>query len=291
MDPSVVADESLKLERKAPDNLYPLAKLAWVIRTNKYKPTPQEGEVLGKCFEDAKWYFLNAPLAAGALVWSVTGGTRLKVFPRIFLTVSAAVLGHDLGGRMAGQACTKNILSLEKSPLRGELIAILREDQPDNYLLKTDLVQKEEVQPQPAYVTENEVQESLPATTKDWASRIDDRFRDDNAGLSSEQDFASGNGDVPRRIPRLWKPEPEPKLTKPVTREESGVAEVLGDPFDLVMRSSFIDDFSESAEDGGKGRAVKETRRSRRREDLSAKERKEYDRKRYEQWKQRQQQI
>lgn len=36
----------------------------------QYKPSPQESEVLGKCFEDAKWYYMNAPLAAGALVWS-----------------------------------------------------------------------------------------------------------------------------------------------------------------------------------------------------------------------------
>ncbi|KAL3683277.1 hypothetical protein R1sor_001299 [Riccia sorocarpa] len=287
MDPSVVAEEPPRLDRKAPGHLYPLAKLGWVIRTNKYKPTPPEAEVLGDCFENAKWYFVNAPLAAGALVWSVTSGTRLTVLPRIFLTVSAAVTGHDLGGRIAGGSCTKKILALEKSPLRGELIAILREDQPDNHLLKSNLVKEEERQPLPAYVTENEVQaSSLPASTKHWAQGIDDRVHD-HLRPSDEQDLASENDVVPTRIPRLWKPEPDPKTRKLGTGEESGRVELLADPFDLVMRSSVDDNISEDREDGGKGRPVKDTRRSR----MLTKERREYDRKQYQRWQQRQQQI
>lgn len=42
----------------------------------------------------------------------------------VSLNVAAAVVGNDLGFRLAGALCTKKILSLEGSPLRGELIAM-----------------------------------------------------------------------------------------------------------------------------------------------------------------------
>ncbi|KAG6540941.1 hypothetical protein Mapa_017685 [Marchantia paleacea] len=278
-----MADEEAPKVQMNPADSNPLVKLALQIELKKYEPSRQESEVLGKCVEDAKWYYMNGPLAAGALVWSFTGGTRLKIVPRILMTASAAVVGNDFGLRIAGALCAKKILSLEGSPMRVELIAILRESNPNNPMLKKHLGEKQErVNSQTVYGTYDDMQDpSLPASHKDWATRIDDRIPND-VDSTEEQDTGIGNEEL-RRIPRVWRTEAKEANAK----TESGDADLLADPFDLVMHTGYVEDSLDGVEGNGTGRPGKETRRSR----MSTKERREYDRKQYQRWQQEQQKV
>ncbi|CAM6091774.1 unnamed protein product [Calypogeia fissa] len=258
----------------APPGLNPLAKLGWQINVNKYKPTARETEVLAKCYEDGRSYFLNSTLLSAAIMWNVTGigRTKLKLIPRIFMTGVAAMMGREVGGRIAGYSCMKRILSLDGSPLRAELISILQEDYPDHSLLKTDIGRLDPLSKSASELEDYAQEAHAPVSPKDWASEIEVSTTKSSdwpelLGRGSGYDQQERSG----RIPRIW----EIRERKEAVSQDNG-ADILADPFDLVMQTGLMVDELNDVDVNVKDHV--ERRRSR----MGAKERREYDRTRYE---------
>lgn len=97
------------------------------------------------------------------------------------------------------------------------MMCSLRESNPNNPMLKKHMGEKQErVKSQTMYGTYDDMQDpSLPASDKDWATRIGDG-RPNDVDSTEGQDTGFGNGEL-RRIPRVWRTETKGPNAKTVS--------------------------------------------------------------------------
>jgi hypothetical protein len=265
------------------------------MRLAKYTPSKQELEMLMKCRREMLVSYAKAAFFSSAVAWTVS--YRLKFFNRVFLTAVASFVGVEIGRQRAEQACMKDFLSLQESPVRGELIAILQRDYPNNPLLRKALQNDEDWKS--IYDIGDEIPMSrLPLQAKEGQFPGDmqrDNTKDDDGAvpvLTREERQSSESWDEPRHLvtrdnhvdrqgfrklpanrfggDKRW----ELSEGKENLEGHAGTADFLVNPFNLSvwMDTQDVDEGEERGDIKGK---------ERRRSHMTAKERREHNRKLY----------
>eukprot|EP00271_Cylindrocystis_brebissonii_P012848 TRINITY_DN32363_c0_g1_i1.p1 TRINITY_DN32363_c0_g1~~TRINITY_DN32363_c0_g1_i1.p1 ORF type:complete len:317 (-),score=48.99 TRINITY_DN32363_c0_g1_i1:413-1363(-) len=111
-----------------------LAQLGLRIKESKHQLSKEEMVAFVECNNRVTQKSLEGALFAFSVAYPSL--YRLRYWPRAFFTTAATLVGGFANKQRAWRPCIDHILTLEGSPVRGEMIAILERDFPRHPSLK-----------------------------------------------------------------------------------------------------------------------------------------------------------